>query len=97
MESFYNTIRMSGADLFSANKQARTQEDIILQIFKESDGELTPFEVNDRLELNSLYYPITSIRRSITNLTKRGKLIKTEIKRQGEYGQINYTWRIKNG
>jgi Fe2+ or Zn2+ uptake regulation protein len=95
MRSFFNTINATGQDLFSANERAVRQEDLVLRIFSEVQREMTPFEVDERLRRNGFNYPITSVRRSITNLTKSGKLEKTSIKRIGEYGQVNYTWRIK--
>ena len=91
--SFYNTINAMGRDLFTANQKALGQEGLILEIFKEVGRELTPFEVDERLRRNGYVYPITSIRRSITNLTKSGRLEKTSIRRSGEYGQMNYTWK----
>ena len=91
--SFYNTINAKGRDLFTANQKALGQEDLILEIFREVQRELTPFEVDEKLRRNGYVYPITSIRRSITNLTKSGRLEKTSIRRRGEYGQMNYTWK----
>jgi len=38
--------------------------------------------------------PITSVRRSITNLEKRGELEQTKEQREGFYGKPNYTWRL---
>ena len=92
--NFYNTVGLKGRDLFSANEKALGQEDLILEIFKEVRRELTPFEVDEKLRRDGYVYPITSIRRSITNLTKSGRLEKTSIRRSGEYGQMNYTWKV---
>lgn len=94
MGNFYNTVNLNGLDLFSANKQVRKQDDIILQIFSEDGEEMTPFEVDEILKRQGYSYPITSVRRSITTLTKEGKLEKTKTRRQGEYGQLNYTWKV---
>lgn len=94
MENFYNTIGLTGRDLFKSEEKAKRQEDIILQVFAEDGEEMTPFEVSRELETQGYEYPITSIRRSITNLTKSGKLEKTLVRRNGVYGQKNYTWRI---
>jgi predicted ArsR family transcriptional regulator len=38
--------------------------------------------------------PLTSVRRSISNLTADGKLVKTERKVQGPYGRPEYVWRL---
>ena len=37
---------------------------------------------------------ITSVRRSITDLTKEGYLEKTSEQRKGLYGKKEYIWRI---
>jgi CHASE1-domain containing sensor protein len=41
---------------------------------------------------------ITSIRRSITDLTKEGKLIKCDYsdRKEGKYGTTNRTWRYNS-
>ena len=95
MKNFYNTIGLQGRDLFISQERAKRQDDIILQIFMEDGEEMTPFEVGEVLQRQGYDYPITSVRRSITNLTKEGKLEKTLTKRNGVYGQKNYTWRVR--
>jgi hypothetical protein len=97
-KSFYNTINAEGQMLMSFDEQAAKQDDIILDLFrKNAHRDITPFEMESCLRLNGKRYPITSIRRSITNLTKEGKLVKTEVMRPGEYGKPNYAWRYNNG
>jgi hypothetical protein len=39
-------------------------------------------------------YPITSIRRSISNLTDKKMILQTQIKRTGPHGRKEYLWRI---
>lgn len=78
------------------DRHANAQAKKILQFFKEHPGELfTPFDVQKSLRrgliMNS---PITSIRRAMTNLTDKGKLVKTKIKRPGIYKAPNYCWRL---
>ena len=87
MNSYYNTNRLKGLDLFSSNQKAKTQEDLILSIFKDGKGEYTPFDIQQFLMLQGKVYPITSVRRAITNLTKMGLLVKTTSKKEGDYGQ----------
>lgn len=77
--------------------QAAKQDEIILALFKkEAHRDITPFEMESCLRLNGHNYPITSIRRAITNLTKDGKLIKTSNMRPGEYGKPTYAWKYKS-
>ncbi len=96
MVSYYNTNGLKGRGLFDSEQRAKTQEDIILEIFR-NISDATPFEVQEILAIGGKVYPITSIRRAITNLTKGGKLRKTNIRRIGEYGQMNYAWTLDKG
>ena len=86
---FFNTINLSGPPLQEAKEKAVYQEDVILQFFLDNPGLHTPSDVADKFP----NWPITSVRRAITNLTKNGKLIKTAIKQYGKYGQLNYCWQ----
>jgi len=91
--SFHNTIDASGQTLIDFEQKAQTQEDVILDLFKQYDKtDLTPDEVLLLCKFENT--PITSIRRAITNLTKQGKLIKTNIQRKGQYGKLTFAWKI---
>ena len=77
-----------------ANSQTATvsQEDEIIGIFNMQPGcHLAPH--------NLIFWfkgvPLTSIRRALTTLGKRGKLIKTDRMVEGNYGKMVHTWRIK--
>jgi DNA-binding transcriptional regulator PaaX len=37
-------------------------------------------------------FPLTSVRRALTNLSKQGKLIKTDEKKKGIYGRDEFIW-----
>jgi len=39
--------------------------------------------------------PLTSIRRAITDLTNRNRLVKTDKKVLGSAGRKTYTWKLK--
>lgn len=95
LSSFHNTIHFSDEEVKAADAVCKTQEDRIMAIFHKHNRPLTPFE------LESLYceiyprIPITSIRRSLTNLTSEKKLIKSDkADKSGEYGKPNHSWRI---
>ena len=92
MRHFYNTIGLDKEAYIKASRGARTQEEIILAILDNSDKPASPTDVYLILER---YYPITSIRRAFTNLTKSGKLVKTDQQKEGLYGKPNYTWIVK--
>ena len=91
---FYNTIGLSGADLAEAKDKIHIQDRRILALFIVHGPKLTPFEVQDIYEPLYGRVPITSLRRSMTVLTKRGKLEKTsEFKKERE-GKVNHYWRL---
>ena len=80
-KSFHNTTNeVEQLEMFEG--MANTQEEIILQMYKD----------RKRMSASDVFNfypcgvtPITSIRRAITNLYKDGKLLKTEDKKQGIY------------
>ena len=90
---FHNTIGLLPSEHRVREKKAVNQNDKILAFFKEHRfADFTPAEVWLRF---GQQYPLTSIRRSMSDLTKAGDLIKTENKREGMYGDVNHTWRLK--
>ena len=97
--AFHNSIELSGNPLQEADKKAITQEDKILQFFERKAGkDFTPCEILQALTMNGILpktTPITSIRRAISNLTAAGKLIKTDTRRQGYFGTLNFAWTAK--
>lgn len=99
MRNFYNTVGARGKDLFSYNVKAVAQEELILEIFKAKQymggtPVMTPFEVLEKLKVMGYDYPITSVRRAITNLTKGNKLSKTNEQKKEEYGKHNFYWKL---
>jgi len=92
-ENYYNTTHQKGETLQEAIRNAKYQDDKVLAFFKfHPNKSFTPFDVHYNVfEENT---PLTSTRRSITNLTKSGKLEMTSEQREGAYGKANYTWRL---
>ena len=101
MNNYFNTNNLKGADLKSAVKAAKGDNDLVLIAFNyarniDSKSVLTPWECSDLVYTISGQKPlITSVRRSITTLTKANYLEKTTKQRPGRYGAINYTWKLK--
>ena len=97
--NFYNTISLAGEPLKEAEKKAITQQDKIYNFFcKKAGKEFTPCEVLQVLTFTGVLpkaTPITSVRRAISNLTTACKLIKTETRRLGYFGTLNYTWKLR--
>lgn len=90
---FYNTNNESGEDLKRSRGKAWKQDEIILELFQNNPfNSYTPFEVMDILEMR--HVPITSIRRAMNSLTRNGLIEKTQEQRFGEYGKLNYCWKL---
>lgn len=88
IKSFHNTVELEGEDLTAANSRASDQEASIFAYFVGNGGLHTPCEVAAAFP----QWPITSVRRAITNMTKCGNLRKTSVRRQGVYGVANFCW-----
>jgi len=95
-KSFYNTIHSKDQMLMNFESKAEKQTDIIFHLFELNKYRpFTPFEIQSALLLKGHDYPITSIRRAITDLTDEGKLIKLPVEKMktGNYGKPNHTWQ----
>lgn len=88
---FFNTINLSGNELKVKEEKCNQQEQRILDIMKVGQP-VTPLEVS--LFYDKLYppAPITSIRRAMTCLTKKGYLRKLDEMKIEAYGSKNHYW-----
>lgn len=95
MKSFHNTINeKDNLSLFET--QATKQESIILDWFKRNPEEYaTPFDIWDRIFGEDT--PVTSVRRAMSNLSKKGLLFKTSTQKVERYGKRNYCWKLNKG
>ena len=96
--SHFDTTHESERDRERFEAQAKFQENQILALFrrayvKRTSTELAPSTVHQRLGFLGFDYPITSVRRGMTNLANRGKLEKTSKKKTGPYGRPEYLWK----
>lgn len=93
---FYNTIDLTGSELEKAKADTLKQEDLIQAIYKRnSDKGISPSQILDVVRLHyGLNWPLTSIRRSITNLTDKAALIKLPAMTEGIYGKPEHIWRF---
>lgn len=90
--SYFNTTNESGTTLKNNVAKAKSQEEQIFEFCLECNvfkNGITSSQIFGFID-----YPITSIRRALTNLTKQGKLIKTNEKRIGMYGRSEYVWKL---
>jgi len=95
--SFFNTTNETGDLLAEYRSKSEHQDERVLKIFEGSGqaAALSPSMVSslyDRLYSGST--PLTSIRRSITCLTKEGKLEKTSEKRPGLFRRPEFLWKL---
>jgi len=93
---FHDTIPLEDEELKHARERASTQKDIVLSIFRDNALiNFTPPEVLKILEESGYKMLITSVRRSITDLTKEGRLRKCDYseRREGAYKTTNRTWK----
>jgi hypothetical protein len=93
--AYYNTNKIEGKALAEARQRNLSQEDKVLALFmRYPDRDFSPHAVQSYVMPNA---PLTSTRRAITNLTKKGYLEKnTTAKRiMGPYGTLVHTWRLK--
>ena len=91
---FFNTIDEVGNALAESNKKTNRQEDLIYSLFIWIKQPLSPSMVLTQLGLAGKNYPITSVRRAMTNLSKEGKLKKTNDYTEGQYGKREHLWKL---
>lgn len=96
---YHNTTNQTGEQLDIFSVAAKTQDELILDFFKRTNPiSNSPSNVHRillNLKMIDSNTPLTSIRRSITNLTKQGKLIKTDEQVKSIYGRPEYVWKLK--
>jgi hypothetical protein len=95
---FYNTTHEQGNSLIQSEKKTQSQDELVMWLFKafNNDG-MTPSKVwTSLIELRKIdrNTPLTSIRRSITTLTKDGRLSATERQEKGHYGKKEGIWQL---
>lgn len=95
---YYNTTNETGQQLSLFKKLVTSQDEAVHYVFKESNEPLGPSRVYNKLCFYGFITeatPITSIRRSISNLTKQQILTKTDVKEPGAFGRPEYCWELK--
>ena len=93
MSVFYNTTHEDGQLLMHFTDVSKALNTEVLGVFEASpDKSFTPYEVGDALNNKML---ASSVKRSITDLTTLGHLIKTDEKVIERYGRPNYKWKLK--
>ena len=91
MTPFYNTNQESFDEASDSSARAAKQSDVILGLFEMTKTPMSPSMVYKALGQE---WPITSIRRAMTNLTDDGKIIKTQKTTKGIYGKKEHLWAL---
>lgn len=87
----YNTTAETGQMRMRFEVAAGKQDAAVLEFFRDFPGEYSPSEIQKNVLPKA---PLTSVRRAMSTLTKKGLLEKTDAKRMGPYGRPEYKWRI---
>lgn len=91
--TYYNTNKETGETLKNSRVKAESQKDAILDVFKRLGNYPIPYSCGPSWIARQFpEWPITSIRRAITDLTKEGYLIKTESMGVGRYNKNEHQW-----
>jgi hypothetical protein len=100
--SFHNTTNLQGSELELSESKAKTQDDFVLDYFQKYDQlgatperVLRHFKIMEKLSERRWHNtPITSVRRSFSNLKKRGLIVKTGYMIMGDYGKEIHVWKL---
>lgn len=93
--TYYNTNGETGSTLKTSQEKAKTQEELVLEYFRRYPEDwFSPFDIQHVYKHRD--YPITSIRRAITNLTKKGYLTKLNKFKPGAYNKMNHVWKLRD-
>ena len=97
LRSFHvSSPRTTVEEAQEGERKAAGQEQAILEFFRAHDEEdWTPSEVCNRLNRGRLApWPLTSVRRALTNLSQRGLLRRTNLRRMGPLGSPEHAWSL---
>lgn len=90
---FHNTTAEDEL-LAEFSTKAAAQDVLVYVFFLNHPGVLySPSQILEYVFKNRV--PITSVRRAMSNLTRDGKLTKTDIKRKGIYGRPECCWKLE--
>lgn len=92
---YYNTQGTVGLLLQTYEAKAQTQDQVVFCIMQLYNYPMSPSQVYKILDER---FPITSIRRALSNLTRDGKLTKYPYNKvTGIYGRPECTWGLAGG
>lgn len=89
--AYYNTTHLVGHQLALEIDTAKKQVGVVLDLFKLVMVPMSPSQV---LQALPQQWPLTSIRRAMTDLAETGMLVKTKSMVTGIYGKPEHQWRL---
>jgi hypothetical protein len=100
---YYNTNNEIGTELKKSKEKAKSQDEMVLEFVRSLDQlGVTPertlrhFKIMEPLSESRWHNtPITSIRRSFSNLKKKGLIYKTGETIEGDFGKQIALWKAK--
>lgn len=96
MKHFHNTLQLDFNQVQVEEEKAKNGDEIVLALFSlNPNAEMTPREVFNLITHQGYSYELTSVRRSICNLTKQGILEKLDKQKKECKGTNNFLWRLK--
>ncbi len=91
---YWPTTPMSRDQLAGAMRTAEQQDELVLAIYRAAGGALSPSQVWQQGIDHGRRWLLTSVRRSITNLTNAHVLVKLSGSRPGPYGRPESLWAL---
>ena len=88
---FYNTNKEDAKESLDSLRKAKRQKVVIYDLFLLFNEPLSPSMVYKAVNEK---WPITSIRRAMTNLTDDGMIVKTQETVKGVYGKNEHLWSL---
>ena len=90
-QSYFNTTGVEQPQLGVFINDALKQEDAVMAFFDQPNNGYTPSMIHAVWPVDNT--PLTSVRRAMTQLTRKGRLVKTDIKVDGMYKRPEHVWR----
>lgn len=91
---YYATTPLSAQQLAVAMRLAEQQDEAVLAIFRAQQCPLSPSQVHAIGQKHGRQWLLTSVRRSITNLSGADVLVRLNDTRDGPYGRPEHCWAL---
>ena len=91
---FYQTTPIHLVELQQRIEKAKKQDERVLLILTAKPYPQTAYNIWQTYQSWFNNCPITSIRRSLTNISHSGKVIKCPEMGQGQYGMLTHKWKL---